>query len=1204
MLIQDYFEREVTRDIPPVVYFHEQDPAALKREVEEYIITGGYPADDARAAEGGIHEQFVRLLTAMHRERTKPAGTDLPACWISGFYGSGKSSFAKLLGLSLDGRKLPDGKLLADALLAQDHSPDAAQFHLAWRNLTDGIRPIAVVFDVGSHARDDEQVHSVVVRQLQRHLGYSAKSNLVAEHELRLELSNLHDAFMDKVPRVHGKSWGQLKDSPMVEDYFSAVLHALQPELYVSPMSWVESRSGSKFESKRSADEAVVAIEHMLKFRCPGCTLFIVVDEVSQYVHDNHDRMLALQSFVSALGQRLKGRVWLLATGQQKLEEGTTVASAIGKLKDRFPSSLRVHLGTANIRDVVHKRLLRKKKHLESDLKELFQRHRSELSLYAYRGDEISETDFVEIYPLLPGHVDLLLDITSGLRTRPGRTQGDAYAVRGLLQLLGDLFRQKQFGTYEVGSLITIDLVYDLLASALDNDVQMTIGRALEFCAQHDEALWTRVVKAVAMLELVSGYQKTSEELVARCLYEKLGDCNLQPEVQKALDALRAASFLSYSEKTGYRIESSAGQDWQNERETYAPSAEQKSERVQEALVTLLRDAEGAKLENLTLPWLALFSDSLGQRDVHMKDERKYTVVTVDFQYTKGERADVWVPRSDTSQYRDRMVWVTGDVESVGYAATKLLQSARMVERYGNNPSSLTEERQRLLRDERDRLELAIRELREAVQSAFMSGQLYFRGRQTNPRDLSASFGAALTAFGNRIVPELYPHPAIFAVSDKDILYLIENTELAAPPPVLCQDRLGILTLDAGRYEAVCDGRVPTELLAFIREHENVNGSTLLSHFGAPPHGVPPDVLRAAVVGLLRAHKLRVEISGVGEITSTRDEGARELLKDTGLRKAILTENTKEALDGRDRNAMCKLFKEQLGTEVARENEAIADAVAKHFSRIRERLTHLGERFRRLPKATEYPAALTKLEAALESCRRDRRVEPTVLAVKRTLPALRDGLTLLRRMETDLSPSAITALAEAERISDHYLPSLQAVGWSESAEAAARALTAHLTTERPWEDTGELLQHVELLQGEYRARRQSILTHHEEQLALSIEGLKRRPGFEKLDADQRHEVLRCMRDGASAGTDEKAIVPALEALEGLLKARRDNAEQKALAVLDSILQNKGGSPVVEVALDLTGREIADSDALERLLDELRQRILHELAAQHRVRLKG
>ena len=64
MLIHELFERDVTRDIPPVVYFHEQDPTKLREEVDEYIITGGFAKDDPRArrVEHGIHEGFVGLL--------------------------------------------------------------------------------------------------------------------------------------------------------------------------------------------------------------------------------------------------------------------------------------------------------------------------------------------------------------------------------------------------------------------------------------------------------------------------------------------------------------------------------------------------------------------------------------------------------------------------------------------------------------------------------------------------------------------------------------------------------------------------------------------------------------------------------------------------------------------------------------------------------------------------------------------------------------------------------------------------------------------------------------------------------------------------------------------------------------------------------------------------------------------------------------
>jgi hypothetical protein len=1202
MLIGDIFERDVTRAIPPVVYFHEQQPGELQREVEEYIITGGYPAGDPRATEEGIHEQFVHLLSAMRAELAKNGGPELPACWISGFYGSGKSSFAKLLGLSLDGRTLPDGTALSDALLAQDRSPDAAKLHLAWRNLVDGIQPIAVVFDVGSKARDYEHIHAVVVRQVQHRLGYSTTSNLVAEYELKLELEGLYEAFLQKAQQVHGKPWTQLKDSQLVEDAFAAVMHALQPELFTNPQSWVLSRSGSVFEGKRSADEAVVAIQQMLDQRLPGRTVFIVIDEVSQYVHEDDDRMLALQSFVSALGQRMRGRAWVLATGQQKLEEAVGTATAILKLKDRFPRPLRVHLGIANIRDVVHKRLLRKKKVIEADMRELFLRHRADLVLYAYRGEEISETDFVEVYPMLPGHVGLLLDITTGLRSRSTRTQGDSHAIRGLLQLLGDLFREKDLARFEVGRLISLDLIYDVLHSALNADVQMTIARGLEFCARQHSPLMARVVKAVALLELVQDHQKTSADLIARCLYEQLGQGNLLPEVQKALDGLAGESIVAYSEKTGYKIESSAGQEWQRERDGYAPGLEQLSAKVQQALSFCVADVDRVSVEGLSLPWLALLTDA-SVKDARIKDERKYTVVTVDFQLTKGQGkghdAEQWVPRSDNPPYRDRIVWVSGDLESVHHAATKVVRSDRMIERYGPRQGTLSEDKQRLVIEERNRLDGATRELQEAIMSAFMAGQLYFRGRQTGPRDLGSSFVASLAAFGQRIVGELYPHPTAYSVSEKDIQYLIDNTELVAPPPVLCQERLGLLALDSGRYEVKCNGRVPMDVIAYVRDNPGVTGASLLEHFGRPPHGTPPDVLRAVVVGLLRGGRVRVEMTGAGELTSVRDEGARDLLKDTGLRKARLFENTKETLSARDRNAICVLFRDLLGADIARDNDAIAIAVADKFARVRDRLTSLAERFRRLPRDTDYPETLTKLERALETCRRDRRVEPTVLSLKRSLPALRDGLTLLRRMESDVTDEAIDILRQAEDVWKLLWPGLASMGTTEQAHASAKTLQAHLETERPWEDTAELAPHVEVVREAYRAKRRGILDAHATKVDGIIERLKRRDGMERLDPDQRYEVLRYLSEGAASGTDDKAVAPPLEALEALLAMRRETAEAKALARLDALL----GTPTVDVVLDFAGREIKTEGDLDRLLDEIRRRVLQELGAKHVVRLR-
>jgi hypothetical protein len=330
-------------------------------------------------------------------------------------------------------------------------------------------------------------------------------------------------------------------------------------------------------------------------------------------------------------------------------------------------------------------------------------------------------------------------------------------------------------------------------------------------------------------------------------------------------------------------------------------------------------------------------------------------------------------------------------------------------------------------------------------------------------------------------------------------------------------------------------------------------------------------------------------------------------LKETVLRKSSITENTKTVLDARDRNAICALFKEQLNKDVARDNDAIADAIASNFGGeggIRSRLTDIDVRFRRLPKATPYPKALTELAAAIERCRRDRKVEPTVLNAKRSLNALRDGIVLLRRMETDLTPGAIDAILRAEDVWRHSWPGLTALGPSEEARASAAAIDANLHTERPWEDTAVLASHVDRVRGEVRTRRRAILETHEKAIENGLERLKRRTGFDQLDPDQRHGVLHHLREGAAANTDENAIAPALEALDGQLAARREAAERKAASHLDAVLTTLGASPIVEVTVELSGQEIATEAELDRVLADVRRRVVHELSAHHRVRLRG
>ncbi|HSP79854.1 MAG TPA: BREX system P-loop protein BrxC [Myxococcaceae bacterium] len=1203
MRIRELFVADVTRDIPPVVYFHEQSPARLASEVSEYIITGGYPEGDPRArrVRSGIHEEFVHLLRGLLQELQKKGGPELPASWISGFYGSGKSSFAKLLGLALDGVELPDGTALSTALLRRDDSPRAHELVEAWEALRARIHPIAVVFDIGGVARDNEHIHSAALRQVQTRLGYCGKSNLVAEHELKLERDGLWPAFLTAAERTLGRPWAEAKEEELAEDHFSHVLHVLEPERYKDPTSWIDSRAGSRTGAGTSVREVVESIDAMLSLRAEGRTLFLVVDEVSQYVHQDEGRMLKLQTFVSELGQKLKGVVWLFATGQQKLEDQSE-ANNIGKLKDRFPPSLRVHLATTNIRDVVHKRLLKKAPEKEPLLRELFQKHRGELKLYGYACEELTEEDFLEVYPLLPGHVELLARITTSLRTRSSRVQGDDHAIRGLLQLLGELFRQQNLADREVGHLVTLDAIFEVQHSALDADVQTTLARIFNHPEVREHPLAQRVARAVALLELIQEQLPTTPALVAQCLYARLGDANPLGPVTEVLEKLRALNLLSYSEKHGYKIQSSAGQEWQREREDLGITPEQLSGIIRDKLKELLGMPERPRYKGRPFPYAAWYSDGQQAHDERVVDPHDDSTVAFDFRFLtrKEERtSNAWVQRSDQEPLRDRILWLAGEPGPVQGIAREYGKSARMVERYESRRESLTRDKQRLLIEEQTRLEELEGKVKAAVAEAFLEGTLYFRGRPMRPGELGGAFGTVLHGVATRVLPELYPHFTEVAVTETELQQLLEPT-LSGPSTKFLEGGLGLLSLDAGRYVATCSGAEPSRLLQFI-ESGGASGATLLSKFGKPPYGYPTDVVRACLAGLLRAGKIRIRPEQGPEITSVRDPGTRDLFRrERDLRRADFFPARDSQLTARDRISICGFFKKHLGLDLERENEAIADAVDQQFPGQRERLRELEALFDRLPGRPPLPVALQKLGRALEDCRRSRQIEGIVLGVKKNLDALADGLEQLALLQSELTEAAIHAVREAARVRDTELAQLRQAESLGGLEEDAAALARHLEAERPWREVGGLEPVLERLRERYEETRRNLLNQQNAEVEAARRRVKKRAGFERLDADQAHRVLRPLAE-ALTDTHEKAVAPSLTELRDRFPARRERAEEEANDRLDELLEEVQ-DPVVKVEAHLRGREVASREQLRALFTELEERIGPHLDQGKRVRL--
>src|SRR5215218_10126533 len=88
--IKTLFASDITRRIEEVIKVDQTDDEVVREEIDEYVVT------DA------IRNHYTKIFDEYRQTPNKPhEGIGI---WVSGFFGSGKSSFAKILGLSIENR--------------------------------------------------------------------------------------------------------------------------------------------------------------------------------------------------------------------------------------------------------------------------------------------------------------------------------------------------------------------------------------------------------------------------------------------------------------------------------------------------------------------------------------------------------------------------------------------------------------------------------------------------------------------------------------------------------------------------------------------------------------------------------------------------------------------------------------------------------------------------------------------------------------------------------------------------------------------------------------------------------------------------------------------------------------------------------------------------------------------------------------------
>jgi len=883
--IKDLIRRDISVKVEGVVKVF--DRAALASEIREYVLTDKIEEEIKRIA-----DTFTQASDVLRRGGHP---RDVMGIWVSGFFGSGKSHFAKVLGYLLQNEVLPDG--------SQETCIDAFEKHLSetprGRDIrlrlgeikkTTSIRTVAFEIRSRQSLNNPNSVGEILLGEFYRSIGYS-ENFIIARLERRLDqrglLPKLHESFQ----KLFGIPWADPEgrdDLATVRRRLSKVLPLVDPESFPTEDDALtgldDAFEHSKITAEGIADELVAWVDEQKPAGGKVQHLVFVIDEMGTFIGDSNDKIGELNSLAEMIGNKGKGKVWLICTSQQDLEKVVDRTNfdpvLVGRLNARF--ELKPHLISDGINKVVSERILKKHPHRESEISAVFKERDGALSqlsdLRATRSlGLLTERAFIDAYPFLPHQIQLAQDIgeaLSGFRISGG--------VRSMISVVMETLQK--LGPAEVPAIASFDQVFD----ALENDLysQEYLGTAGVKAIYDANARIgketplppTRVLKVLYLVQRVTFVPLTAENL-AKLLAERVdADIKLlREQVEQTLDALQQAGYVSRDEATGEwkflnekeRTVEQAIQDMMrpgSSKSITQTAIRQQSTDLIKLGVTDRKSLDGYSVLHGATKTPFPFAVSLDGESVDSGPEIEVHFLSP---FAPGRKNSIEELKGENQAAgsRGRRIWWVAAIPEKLEARLKRYQALINVtndKRFTEDPSKDTADAMAEKRKERDELK---RNLTRDLQATFLTGTLYFAGREVT-LDRSSGMAEELRKAVAELIPNIYPR---FTVADKQVEFAKQLKALLNPsqsslheiaPDLHLFDTQGSLQKESALVATVLDVIKDLE-----SEGHDPSGSRLLEDrnakgfkgFSRAPFGWPSETVRLVIAACFRAGALFLE---------------------------------------------------------------------------------------------------------------------------------------------------------------------------------------------------------------------------------------------------------------------------------------------------------------------------------------------------------
>lgn len=536
MKVKDFFEKDINRNIETVIKADDRDH--ISTEVAEYVIT----------------KEIAKKIRDLFSSYNDYSGAN--GVWISGFFGSGKSHLLKIVSYVLENKEFDgykSGELFAEKI--EDDEMLKADVLSATR-----IPSESILFNIDQQAQitskaDANAILSVFYKVFYDHLGYYGFQPHVAEFEMWLDKQDKYALFKEKFNGKYTSTWETARSEyfdPLVVDAVSEVLGNI---FQTNASKYERILDDLEDKQKQSIEDFCQRVNEYIKMKAKGFRLNFFVDEVGQYISDNTKLMLNLQTIAETLATTTKGNSWILVTSQEDMEKVVgdmtkNQENDFSRIQARF--KIKVPLTSANVDEVIEKRLLKKNKDAQTHLVSTFKKESNLLeTLLSFSDSGVQfkgykgETDFANKMPFVAYQFDLFQQCRIALSTH-NAFQGKHASV-GERSMLG-VFQQVIQKIEERGknALVSFDLMFDGIRNELKGQIQNSIQLAEK---NLDNEFAKKVLKALFLVKYFGNF-KTTRRNISVLMIDCIG-IDLKKHEQNIDEALNLLENQSYVQRNG-----------------------------------------------------------------------------------------------------------------------------------------------------------------------------------------------------------------------------------------------------------------------------------------------------------------------------------------------------------------------------------------------------------------------------------------------------------------------------------------------------------------------------------------------------------------------------------------------------------------------------------------------------------------------------